>query len=182
MNRLLRLAPVALLLLAGGFVAGAKWTPAACAAPPPPLSAEVHFSPHGGCTAAVAGLIGEAKKTVQLQAYSFTSRPVLDALIAAQGRGVDVDVVLDKSDAGHAEAEELAAAGVRVFIDRAHAIAHNKVIVVDGAIVETGSFNFTKAAEAHNAENCLVLRGDPGLARAYADNWASHRAHSEPAH
>ena len=49
------------------------------------------------------------------------------------------------------------------MIDANHAIAHNKVIVIDGEIVLTGSFNFTKAAQEKNAENLLIIR-DPALA------------------
>lgn len=37
-------------------------------------------------------------------------------------------------------------------LDSAHAIAHNKVMVIDGETVITGSFNFTKAAEESNAK------------------------------
>jgi len=34
-----------------------------------------------------------------------------------------------------------------VKIDVIHAIAHNKIMIIDGETVITGSFNFTKAAE-----------------------------------
>ena len=52
-------------------------------------------------------------------------------------------------------------------------------MIIDGYIVLTGSFNFTKAAEENNAENLLVLN-DPVLAKRYADNWLAHQGHSEP--
>lgn len=60
----------------------------------------------------------------------------------------------------------------------AHAIAHNKVMVLDGKTVITGSFNFTKAAEEKSAENVLIVR-DKVLARLYRENWEAHRGHSE---
>jgi len=65
------------------------------------------------------------------------------------------------------------------FTDAAHAIAHNKVMLVDGTTLVTGSFNFTKAAQERNAENLLVLRGDAGLLRRYRENVEMHRAHAE---
>jgi len=65
-----------------------------------------------------------------------------------------------------------------VRIDAKHAIAHNKIMVIDGEVVITGSFNFTKAAEEHNAENLLVIR-DAALAERYAANWKAHAEHSE---
>ena len=63
-------------------------------------------------------------------------------------------------------------------IDAAHAIAHNKLMVIDGETVITGSFNFTKAAEENNAENLLVIH-DKKLAERYIKNWQDHDKHSE---
>jgi phosphatidylserine/phosphatidylglycerophosphate/cardiolipin synthase-like enzyme len=59
-----------------------------------------------------------------------------------------------------------------------HAIVHNKVMVIDGETVITGSFNFTKAAEESNAENLLIIR-DRKLASLYMKNWQEHVKHSE---
>ena len=59
------------------------------------------------------------------------------------------------------------------------AIAHSKVMIIDCATVVTGSFNFTAAAQNHNAENLLVL-DDPALAAQYKANWERHRAVSGP--
>jgi phosphatidylserine/phosphatidylglycerophosphate/cardiolipin synthase-like enzyme len=67
---------------------------------------------------------------------------------------------------------------VPTWIDAKHAIAHNKIMVIDSHTVLTGSFNFTKAAEVNNAENLLVI-DDAALAKKYADNWQKHLAHSE---
>jgi phosphatidylserine/phosphatidylglycerophosphate/cardiolipin synthase-like enzyme len=58
-------------------------------------------------------------------------------------------------------------------------IAHNKVMILDGQTVITGSFNFTKSAEESNAENLLVIR-DAAIAGQYAANWHAHAQHSEP--
>ena len=66
---------------------------------------------------------------------------------------------------------------VRTDTDPAHAIAHNKVIVLDSDTVINGSYNFTDAAEFHNAENLLIIR-DHATAALYLANWARHRTHS----
>jgi phosphatidylserine/phosphatidylglycerophosphate/cardiolipin synthase-like enzyme len=79
----------------------------------------------------------------------------------------------------YSSADFLANQGVPTMIDANHAIAHNKVIVIDGETVLTGSFNFTKAAQEKNAENLLIIR-DPALAAQYTQNWDSHRQHSQP--
>jgi phosphatidylserine/phosphatidylglycerophosphate/cardiolipin synthase-like enzyme len=64
-------------------------------------------------------------------------------------------------------------------IDAEHAIAHNKIIIVDGETVITGSFNFTKAAQEKNAENLLIIH-DKALAAQYTQNWQMHAQHSQP--
>jgi phosphatidylserine/phosphatidylglycerophosphate/cardiolipin synthase-like enzyme len=101
-------------------------------------------------------------------------------LVEAHKRGVDVRVILDKSQRTerYSEADFLVNMGIPTWIDARHAIAHNKIMVIDGATVITGSFNFTKAAEEHNAENMLVIR-DKALAGKYAANWQAHLEHSE---
>ncbi|MFZ1935979.1 MAG: phospholipase D family protein [Thermoguttaceae bacterium] len=146
-----------------------------------PTAVELYFSPKGGCTEAVVKELDAAKSTVLVQAYSFTSVPIAKALVEAHKRGVKVQVILDKSQRTekYSSADFVAHAGIPCFIDAQHAIAHNKVMVIDGATVLTGSFNFTRAAEEHNAENLLVIR-DKALADKYAANWQAHLDHSEP--
>ena len=141
---------------------------------------EVYFSPKGGCTEAVVKELGAAKTSVLVQAYSFTSTPIAKALLEAHKRGVKVEVILDKSQRTekYSEADFLVNVGIPVRIDAQHAIAHNKIMVIDGATVITGSFNFTRAAEEKNAENLLIIRSKD-LASYYLDNWQKHRQHSE---
>jgi phosphatidylserine/phosphatidylglycerophosphate/cardiolipin synthase-like enzyme len=141
---------------------------------------EIYFSPDGGCTEAIVSALEEAQKSVRVQAYSFTSSPIAAALVEAQKRGAAVQVILDKSNETerYSAADFLLHAEVPTYIDAAHAIAHNKVMIIDGETVITGSFNFTKSAESRNAENLLMLH-DAALAKHYADNWQAHREHSE---
>ena len=142
---------------------------------------EVYFSPNGGCTEAVVSTLNRATNTVLVQAYSFTSAPIAKAVVDAHKRGVRVSVILDKSQESekYSSADFLANAGVLTMIDSAHAIAHNKVMILDNGTVITGSFNFTKAAEERNAENLLVIR-DKKLAGKYKANWDAHAKHAKP--
>ena len=142
---------------------------------------EVYFSPRGGCTEAVVRELNAARQTVLVQAYSFTSAPIAAALVAASRRGVRVEAVLDKSNktGKYSEADFLLNARIPTYIDDKHAIAHNKVMIIDGETVLTGSFNFTKAAEESNAENLLILRSTQ-LAAQYSRSLLEHREHSPP--
>jgi phosphatidylserine/phosphatidylglycerophosphate/cardiolipin synthase-like enzyme len=111
---------------------------------------------------------------------AFTSEPIAKAPVDAVKRGVKVDVILDKSQRTekYSEADFLVHGGLPTLIDAKHAIAHNKIMIIDGQTIITGSFNFTKHAEEDNAENLLVIQ-DPALAEKYAANWKVHAAHSE---
>jgi phosphatidylserine/phosphatidylglycerophosphate/cardiolipin synthase-like enzyme len=141
---------------------------------------EVYFSPHGGCTDAIVRELNKAKSTILIQAYPFTSAPIAKALLNAHKRGVKIEVILDKSQRTqkYSSATFFYNQGIPVKIDAQHAIAHNKVMVIDGETVITGSFNFTKTAEETNAENLLVIR-DKKLAERYIKNWQEHERHSE---
>jgi phosphatidylserine/phosphatidylglycerophosphate/cardiolipin synthase-like enzyme len=155
-----------------------NWTRPGLPTTLPPI--EVYFSPKGGCAEAVVQQLQRAGKTVLVQAYSFTSAPIAEALVAAHKRGVEVRAILDKSQMTekYSEADFLSHAGIPTQIDARHAIAHNKIMIIDGETVITGSFNFTKAAENSNAENLLIIR-DKSLAERYTSNWRAHAEHSE---
>jgi phosphatidylserine/phosphatidylglycerophosphate/cardiolipin synthase-like enzyme len=140
----------------------------------------VYFSPNGGCTDAILTQINQAKTEILIQAYSFTSKPIARAMMQAQKRGVRITAVLDKSNRTqkYSAATFLKNVGIPVFIDDKHAIAHNKVMIIDNRVVITGSFNFTMGAETRNAENLLILEDMPELTRAYRENFQKHLRHS----
>ncbi len=145
-----------------------------------PPSLEAHFSPKGGCTDAIVREIQHARHEILVLAYSFTSKPIAQALVDAKLRGVHVDIVLDHSN----EKEEYTdlhfflQQGLHPVIDPHHAIAHNKVMVIDNRTLLTGSFNFTQHAESDNAENLMVIKGHPEMVRAYKENFQAHKAHA----
>jgi len=95
---------------------------------------------------------------------------------------VQILAVLDTSNETqkYSAATFLVNAGIQTLIDDQHAIAHNKVMVIDNTTLITGSFNFTKAAEEKNAENLLVIKDAPELVKAYAANVQAHAAHAHP--
>ena len=94
----------------------------------------VCFSPKGGCTEAIVKELDEAKASILVQAYSFTSAPIAKGLVAAHERGVKVEVILDKSNLTekYTNAPFLEKSGIPIKIDSAHAFAHNKAMIIDG--------------------------------------------------
>jgi len=140
----------------------------------------VHFSPNGGCEAALVAELAKAKH-VKVMAYSFTSEPIAEALAGVVKRGGTVTAILDKhmSEERGGQMHVLQRAGVHVCVDGAHAIFHNKVMLIDGHTLATGSFNFTPHAEHNNAENSLILHDVPALVADYEADFEKHLKHSE---
>jgi phosphatidylserine/phosphatidylglycerophosphate/cardiolipin synthase-like enzyme len=147
------------------------------------LDIQVFFSPKGGCAEAIVRELSKARHEILVQAYSFTSDPITKALVDAKKRGVTVEIVLDKSNEveQYSDLHIFIEQGVSTHIDHEHAIAHNKIMIVDKKVVMTGSYNFTNQAEHENAENLMILRGYPELMNWYRVNFFKHRDHSKPA-
>ena len=141
---------------------------------------QVCFSPNGGCTESIVSQIDKAKSEILVQAFSFTSAPIAKALVNAHKRGIKVEAILDKSQKSerYTSATFISNVGIPTYIDSKHAIAHNKIMIIDRETVITGSFNFTKAAEEKNAENLLIIKNED-LAKVYIENWYKHKEHSE---
>lgn len=157
------------------------------AAPPMPMqgTATVAFPPDDDASAQIVEALVAARRQILVQAYIMSHRAIAEALVGARRRGLDVRVIADAEQAGKVETSQLgwlAVHDVGVYLDGQHAAAHNKVMVIDAdlpeATIVTGSFNFTRSAQSRNAENLLILRGNPGLAERYAADWHRHRAHS----
>ncbi len=147
---------------------------------------EVLFTPWDDAEGAIVRNLGEAQRSIHVQAFLLTSRSIARALQQAHQRGVRVEVLADREMLQKGENSlipRLAADGIPVWLETRYASAHNKVILIDATetqgIVITGSYNFTWSAQARNAENLLLLRGNPALARQFLDNWRRHRDEAE---
>jgi phosphatidylserine/phosphatidylglycerophosphate/cardiolipin synthase-like enzyme len=145
------------------------------------VRAEVFFTPEADAAGQIVAAIGRARQQVLVQAFSFTHGGIAQALIAAHQRGVEVKLIADREQTERMDRSvvpKIAAAGVPVWLDGEHQSAHNKVMVLDGATVITGSFNFTNAGQYRNAENVVFLTGNMALAQAYMKNWLRHFEHA----
>ena len=148
---------------------------------------ELAFTPWDDAEGAILRALKDARHAIYVQAYLLTSRALAHALIEARQHGIAVEVLADREMAGKGENSQipqLAAAGIPVWLEVRYAAAHNKILLIDpreatGTVI-TGSYNFTYSAQARNAENLLILRGNPRLARAYLDNWQRHRGEALP--
>lgn len=107
-----------------------------------PVSAKISvcFTLAEQCEGRIVDAIDKAKTSIRVQAYVFTSLPIIHALQGAAERGVEVLAILDKvNERKYSGATLLEAAGIPVWIDFEPAIAHNKIIVIDEHLVIGGS-------------------------------------------
>jgi phospholipase D len=140
-------------------------------------SIAVCFVPEEACASRIVAAIDGAQTEIRVQAYGFTSPPILDALVRARGRGVDVAILLDKSNQRRTSsgAALAAHAEIPIWIDHPSGIAHNKVIVIDRRLVVGGSMNYTTSAVSRNAEN-VTFTESPEVAGWFLANWSARRA------
>ena len=145
------------------------------------ISWAVYFSPDGGAAHAILDGIRSAQQTILVHAYLLYSTRLAGAFVRAHQRGVQVHIILDANAQRQYPPVKavalLVGAGIAVSLDDHHEWAHDKVMILDGEVVITGSYNWTLAAENKNGENLLVIR-DPRLATVYAENWQHHAHHS----
>jgi len=92
------------------------------------------------------------------------SNQLIDALIMAKKRGVDVEVILDirqKNDRSTIRnletGKKLTNAGVKVIFDTEQVTTHSKLLIVDEKIVIIGSTNWTYNALTSNHESSIVF-------------------------
>ena len=141
----------------------------------------VHFSPKGGATAAIVNRVNLAEKEILVMAYNYASTDIADALIAAKNRGVKVTLVIDgkQPTANGNKLQYTKDHGVPIFLDKKHAIHHNKVLIIDKQWVHNGSFNFSANAENRNAENSMWCQSQD-MAKIFTTDFKKHKDHSEP--
>ncbi len=136
------------------------------------------------CEKLLVEKIDAAGKEIQVAVYTFTNRRIADALAAAAGRGVTVQVKLDKAQAEQEFSTRLvdslrrAKISVRLIEMPDGYHMHHKFIVVDGRLVVTGSYNFTVAATRENWENVVCIESEK-VAAAFAAEWRTLKSRKQ---
>lgn len=135
------------------------------------------FSPEGGVEALLVDAIGRASKKVEVAIFSLYSPKVADALIAAQKKGVAVRVVADAGQSRRSQAvRALADAGIGLRLSAGRGdgfgVMHHKWALIDGALLMSGSYNFSQNAELYNFENDLFTT-EPGETAAFGGEFSA---------
>lgn len=135
------------------------------------------FTPAEKCLPKILNEIDRADSSIKMMAYSFTNPKISEALLAAKGRGVNIEILIDKGqfENNYNQSKFLKKKGIKVKLDNPAGLAHNKVIIFDNRTLLTGSYNFSKSAEYRNAENLIFIAGEGSerVLKNYIDNFTN---------
>lgn len=143
------------------------------------MTIESGFSPDGSAEKLILNTINSAQKSIRIAAYAFTSPTIVDALLRAKKRGIDIAVIvdhkqntqLDTKGRGKAALNLLVNAKIPVKTLNTRNTQHSKYMVIDNLHIQTGSYNYSAAAALYNHENVIVIRNNELLAKTYQNNW-----------
>jgi phosphatidylserine/phosphatidylglycerophosphate/cardiolipin synthase-like enzyme len=133
---------------------------------------ETFFESEGDARGRIIELIEAAETSVHFMAFTFTDDDMAAAMIAQHRSGLEVKGVIEArniADRG-SDFSLLRSAGIDVRPDGNPYMMHHKVIILDGAIVVTGSYNFSLSAANINDENVLILH-DAEIAARYTQEF-----------
>jgi hypothetical protein len=121
----------------------------------------------GGIDVPAARAIAATQRTLDIAAFEFNNPLLTSAVLDALRRGVVVRIVADDVH-GYDDAEStmrlLESAGARIRRDNRSAFMHNKFMILDSAMVVTGSWNFTINDTYRNNNNALYMRSPQAVA------------------
>jgi len=154
-SRLKKLIPVALIFLLFSL--------------PSLAEIKIFFSPNGGIKEEIIKQIDNAESHIDISMYSFTSEPIAEALVQAKNRGIRVRILLDKLQAAgrYSQYQYLLDNNIKAITDVHAGIMHNKIAIIDGRVLLTGSYNWTESAEERNEENLLLFIDEEEIINIY---------------
>jgi phosphatidylserine/phosphatidylglycerophosphate/cardiolipin synthase-like enzyme len=132
-----------------------------------PKDNEVCFSPEEPCDLKLIKLIQSAKNSIDIAIYDINLDALVHELLVASKR-IPVRVLVDRRQAQgeHSLVPLLIQAGAQLRFGHQRGIMHNKFTIIDGKILETGSFNYTRHASQANNENQIYLE-NPTILQKY---------------
>ena len=124
----------------------------------PARKAVTAFSPGPDCLGTIQREISFAETAIDVCVFTISDDRISTMLIDKHKRGLKIRVLTDNDkqyDQG-SDIEKIAGAGIPVKVDRSESHMHHKFAIFDRESLLTGSYNWTRSAEAYNQENVLV--------------------------
>lgn len=118
------------------------------------------FSPKDSIiTGSIIPLINNAKEYIYIPAFLITHNSMIESLISAQKRGIDIKIIVDAtySSSNRKKIKKLRDSGIKLKVENYAGKMHSKTLIIDDRYIVTGSMNFSYAGETKNDENVLIL-------------------------
>lgn len=121
---------------------------------PPPKDQEVCFSPDEACDIKLYKFMKSAEKSIDVAIYDINLTEIVDILVE-KSKTIPVRIVVDRRQAKTKRSivPVMIREGLDVRYGRQRGIQHDKFTIVDGKMIQTGSFNYTRGASERNNEN-----------------------------
>jgi len=131
----------------------------------------IFFSPEGGIAEEIIRQMDNAQEYIDIAIYSLTYEPLVGAIIRAKNREVRIRILMDKSQSKgkNSKYKFFLNKGITVIQDRHAGIMHNKIAIIDGRILFTGSYNWSESAEERNEENLLEFIDEEEIIKVYQE-------------
>jgi len=142
----------------------------------------IFFSPKGDRTEEIIKQINSAQEYIDIAIYSFTYEPIAEAIVRAKNRGVEIRILMDKgqSQGKSSKYKFFLDNDIAIIQDRHTGIMHNKIAIIDGRILFTGSYNWSKSAEERNEENLLEFIDEEEIIEIYQERLDYLWEHNKP--
>ncbi len=141
----------------------------------------IRFAPEDDPMSSLMQIAGLAEHSIRFMAFSYTHDGLGEVMRERVAAGVDVRGIFETfgSQTIYSEFRPLHCAGAEVRQDGNPGMLHHKVIIIDEAVVITGSLNFSNNAANSNDENVLML-ADAGIAGLYLEEFERRWAEARP--
>lgn len=147
----------------------------------PPVDQETCFSPDEPCNVKLRKFIASAQHSVDMAIYDINEDSIVHELLT-QSKKISVRIVVDRKQAKgrNSAVPLLIKAGAQVRFGRQRGIMHNKFTLVDGKMVQLGSFNYTHHASHANNENQIYL-SNPKVVERFQKRFEKIWSQADPA-
>ena len=122
---------------------------------------EAYFSPQDKITHnVILPMIKHAQNYIYIPTFLITDMKIVNELINAQARGVEVKIIIDALNASgkYSKHKILRNAGILVKTENYAGKMHSKSMIIDDKYTLIGSMNFSNSGENKNDENLVVIK------------------------
>lgn len=119
---------------------------------------KVFFSPGKDCLEAILHEMDKARRTIDICVFTISDNRISRKIVECHQRKVKVRIITDDRKTGDrgSDIDYLQKNGLDIRIDRSRHHMHHKFAIIDRKTMLTGSYNWTRSAEAYNEENLVV--------------------------